>query len=187
MAYAPRGVPTIFRAMFAIAFHGFLRIGEVTVRSLSAPSHVLQLADCTLHSTLARHGVELTLTHFKGNTTRAPFAVLIPPSAEGRHCPMAIMTHYLTLRGNRPGPLFLDATGLPVTRAVFTSFLNKILSAAGYSTSLLKPHSFRIGAATTSAAQGISDDIIQRLGRWRSNAYQRYVKIPLFLNAVSKP
>ena len=33
-------------------------------------------------------------------------------------------------------------------------------------------HSFRSGAATTAAKQGISDATIKMLGRWKSSAYQ---------------
>lgn len=183
--YTPGYDRFLFRAMFSIAFHGFLRIGEITIRSHSAPHRALQLNECIVHASSPRRGVELTLTNFKGNTNRAPFSILIPPCAQPQYCPVAITSEYLSLRGNKPGTLFLDAAGRPITRAVFSSFLNKVIASAGYSTSHLKPHSFRIGAATTAAAQGISDDVIQRLGRWRSNAYQRYIKIPLFRSDVS--
>ena len=39
-------------------------------------------------------------------------------------------------------------------------------------------HSFRSGAATTAAKQGISDATIKMLGCWKSNAYQLYIKTP---------
>ena len=39
-------------------------------------------------------------------------------------------------------------------------------------------HSFRIGAASTAAAVGVEDSLIQTLGRWKSSAYLSYVRVP---------
>ena len=39
-------------------------------------------------------------------------------------------------------------------------------------------HSFRIGAATTARQVNIPDAIIKMLGRWKSDAYQSYIKTP---------
>ena len=42
----------------------------------------------------------------------------------------------------------------------------------------LVSHSFWIGAATVVHIKGIEDSTIMTLRRWKSNAYQRYVRIP---------
>ena len=39
-------------------------------------------------------------------------------------------------------------------------------------------HSFRIGAATVAGRNGIPDLLIQELGRWKSNAFQSYIRTP---------
>ena len=39
-------------------------------------------------------------------------------------------------------------------------------------------HSFQIGAASTAAAVGVEDSLIQTLGRWKSSAYLSYVLVP---------
>ena len=50
------------------------------------------------------------------------------------------------------------------------------LSAAGYAANDYAGHSFRIGAATTAARQGVQDSLIKTLGRWESAAYTRYIQ-----------
>jgi hypothetical protein len=39
-----------------------------------------------------------------------------------------------------------------------------------------KGHSFRIGAATHATTLGFSEPYIRQLGRWNSNAVQRYIR-----------
>ena len=41
-----------------------------------------------------------------------------------------------------------------------------------------KGHSFRIGAASYAADRGFSDAQIRMLGRWKSNAFLRYLRVP---------
>lgn len=41
----------------------------------------------------------------------------------------------------------------------------------------IKSHLFRICMATTCAIEGMSDEQIKELGRWKSNAFLRYIRI----------
>ena len=40
-------------------------------------------------------------------------------------------------------------------------------------------HSFRIGATTSAKHVGMSDSHLKALGRWRSDAYLKYVQLSL--------
>ena len=40
-------------------------------------------------------------------------------------------------------------------------------------------HSFRIGAATVAARNGVPDHLIQTLGRWSTNVYKSYIRTPV--------
>ena len=87
-------------------------------------------------------------------------------------CALQAVLAYLAARGNSGGPLFLFQDGLPQTRAVLTARLREILAGAGVSGNF-SSHSFRIGAATVAARNGVPDHLIQALGRWSSSAYQK--------------
>ncbi len=80
-------------------------------------------------------------------------------------CPVVAMILYLAVRGIDNGPLFRFRDGTPLTRQVFVGKVKAALTQAGVDSSHYSGHSFRIGAATTAAACGISDATIQLLGR----------------------
>ena len=52
------------------------------------------------------------------------------------------------------------------------------MSKAGLDPDVYAGHSLRIGTATVAHEKGIEDSTIMTLGRWKSNAYQRYIRIP---------
>ena len=56
--------------------------------------------------------------------------------------------------------------------------LRCLLQQAGYNPQLYCTHSFRISAATTSAAAGLPPWLIKTLGWWNSNAYLTYIQVP---------
>ena len=98
-------------------------------------------------------------------------------------CPVAAVLHYLTIRGMEAGPLFCFSDGRALTRQRFVSPLSDL----GLDTSLYSGHSFRIGAATTAAARGISDALIKTMGRWENMAYTTYTQTPVHqIAAVSR-
>ena len=53
------------------------------------------------------------------------------------------------------------------------------LELLGVDASDFNGHSFRIGVASTAATNGMEDSLIKTLGRWESDTYLRYIKIPM--------
>ena len=78
-----------------------------------------------------------------------------------------------------PGPLYIHADGRQVNRDCFTSMLNKTTKFLGLSSTFYKSHSFRIGAASHGARNGMSDAQIRHMGRCGH-------QMPLSLTSVCK-
>ena len=93
-------------------------------------------------------------------------------------CPVAAILAYLVRRATGDGPLFLRDNGLPQSRAYFVCSIRNTLAEAGLDVSRYSRHSFWIGVAKAASQAGLSDSMIQLLGRWRSSAFLSYIQIP---------
>ena len=77
--------------------------------------------------------------------------------------------------------------GHPLSQVDFVAAVHQALAADGLDVSHFSGHSFRIGAATTTAQVGIPDSVIQSLGHWKSSAFMIYVRtLPQQLTAISR-
>ncbi len=65
-----------------------------------------------------------------------------------------------------------------LTRQWLVSVVREAIKKAGLDPTKYCGHSFRIGAATAAAKNGLEDSVIKTLGRWHSLAYLEYVQIP---------
>ena len=91
-------------------------------------------------------------------------------------CPVEISLQYLSLRRGKPGSLFVLADGSPVIRSYFTAKLS--IKCGGFDPSPYKGHSFRIGVGSYAADAGMLDAQIMAFGRWKSNAFLKYICTP---------
>lgn len=172
---APREFENILLwAMCCLGFYGFLRSGEftcLTTTSFDSSKH-LTYRDIAINSLVRVH-----LKYSKTDQLGQGLDIYIG-AIHNDICPIAVMLSYLAAQGPRPGPLFQLRDGAPLTRQRFVDTLRVKLAQAGVDHKPFAGHSFRIGAATTAAAKGISENTIQTLGRWASNAYKRYIRLP---------
>ena len=93
-------------------------------------------------------------------------------------CPASTLLQYIGVHSSTAGPLFVFHCGQFLTRSLLVSHLQRALEQAGMEHKNFNGHSFRIGAATTAAQCGIENSVIETMGRWKSDAYRIYVKIP---------
>ncbi|RLF65967.1 MAG: hypothetical protein DRN30_03015 [Thermoplasmata archaeon] len=68
-----------------------------------------------------------------------------------------------------------------LTYSLFQAKLRVLLSAIGKNPSLYSTHSFRRGGASFAFQAGIPIELVKTLGDWRSDAYLRYLHMPLEL------
>ena len=168
----------MFWAACNLAYFGFLRSAEFTVPNLASyvPALHLGLADIAVDSHSSPSCLRLRIKASKTDPFRKGCFLHIG-KGESPLCAIHSLLAYLSLRGDAPGPLFLFRDGRPLSRALLTSWLRGILSTAGIQGNF-SSHSFRIGAATVAARNGIPDHQIQALGRWTSSAYLLYIRTP---------
>jgi len=177
----------MFWAACSLGYFGFLRASEFTVPNLSSFSSSLHLGvqDVAVDSPSAPSCMRIKIKGSKTDPFRKGCLIHI---GVGRHplCAVHALMTYLALRGDAPGPLFLFQSGQPLSRSVLTDWLRQIMVSARIPGNF-SSHSFRIGAATVAARNGVPDHLIQSMGRWSSNAYQLYIRTPSdALAALSK-
>ena len=166
----------LFRVAFLLAFYGFLRIGELTASARHLPSP-LSRSDVNVREAPLR--VELVLRHSKTDQHGHGYVLSIPALENGNAllCPVQATLNYLA-SCTVPHTSFLSHyDGSPLTRYQFTAVLRRALDFVGLNDDRFTSHSFRIGAATSAAMAGVAEDSIKVMGRWKSGAYRRYIRI----------
>lgn len=169
---------TMLWAAFCLGFFGFMRAGEFTCASQEAfTPDMLSAGDIAVDSHSSPSYLVVHLQRSKND----PFAVgtRIHLGATGNAlCPVVAILGYLAIRPSVPGPLFIFENGATLSRPRLVQSLRLALQEVGVDDSGFSGHSFRIGAATTAARAGLGDALIKTLGRWRSAAYQAYIRTP---------
>ena len=162
-----------------LCFFGFFRSGEITSPSESVFDEGAQLTfrDVTVDLIEDPRMLKVRLKASKTDPFRAGIDVFIGRTDE-EVCPVTAVLAYMARRGPGAGPFFKFQDGRPLTRARLVTEVKRALTAAGVDCRGYSGHSFRSGAATTAAQQGIGDATIKMMGRWKSSAYQLHIKTP---------
>ena len=128
--------------------------------------------------TLSLNHMSITLRQSKTDPFRHGQTIHI--FATGSTCPIRAITIYCNFISNKDyiDPVFHARRFQPLTQKKLNEILHCLLQQGGINQADYASHSFRIGAATTSAAAGIPAWLIKTLGRWSSNAYMNYIRYP---------
>lgn len=164
-------------AMCSLAFFAFLRVGEITVNGRDHSNLImLPQLERLVNDNRQVTALQLSILKYKHSNNGRPFTIYI--YKEDSCCPVQAILDFVYTRGSFNGPLFCWPDGAPITRSFFVEQLNRALRFCNLDPALYKSHSFRIGAATWAAAKGFSDTQIRQLGRWKSNAFLKYIRVP---------
>ena len=163
-----------------LAFFGLLRINEYMNSGLRRR-----------HVRLTSYGVDITVVRSK--TSNIPVVVSLT-SRDDQLCPARALSHYFGFFGtlslpNRPDdPLFVSrlrnqAIVTATTDAEFIARLRELIITAfpDRDPSRYAGHSFRRGGASALQLAGVPAAVIQKHGRWTSDAFRAY------LDAASNP
>ncbi|XP_038057145.1 uncharacterized protein LOC119728820 [Patiria miniata] len=169
---------TLFKAAVTCAFFGFMRLGEFAAISKTKLQesllHISDIEFCDLAST--QQSVVISFPYSKNNKTGAPQRVKLVTTQNSALCPVMALQGYISIRPSGHGPLFCHFDGSPLTAYQFNAVLKKALTFCGKGDLHYRPHSFRIGAATTAYELGVPSTDIQQMGRWRSDAVLTYIR-----------
>lgn len=162
------------------AFWGLMRFGEVAVKSRAryhpskclARKHMLSTTDLD-----GRPYIRLDLPSAK--TAKPGEVQSVWLVEEGTLCPLhALQNLVQACPAHSEDPLFswidVDGQVRPLTTERALNTINNILVRHGWGTKF--GHSFRIGGASFYLSQGVSTDIVRIAGRWRSMAYEAYIR-----------
>lgn len=171
----------LLKSIFLLAFNAFLRLGEIVVKTKTDQCKVIQRNDITFEMSHATPvAVVIVLRNFKTNKTHDLFQIHLKASGNEDMCSVKTLYTYVQTFGHKSGPLFQFMGGEPVTYAFVSKHLQNIIRFIGLNPALYKGHSFRIGAATHAAQLGYFENCIQKMGRWKSDAICRYIRLSSF-------
>ena len=160
-------------AAMLTAFYGFLRVSEYTSPFVKSYDPATTLCYRDIQVISATH----IKIHIKASKTD-PFRSGVHLSIYANNsplCPIQAILKFLHQHPTKSGPLFVWQDGRYLTRSGLAPALNRIKPKHLKN---MSSHSFRIGAASTAAAAGYPRWLIQALGRWSSNCFKDYIRIP---------
>ena len=158
-------------AALTLGFFGLLRSAEFTADTKSKfdRSTTLTRRDISFNedSTCMSVNIKVSKTDpFREGT------VIKLPKLHNILCPVRAMVRYLKYAATN-GPLFQFKNGAFLTRQHIANIFEQLLGGEVN----LNTHSLRIGGATLLSKAGVPEHIIQKIGRWSSDCYKRYVRL----------
>ena len=167
----------LFNSLFLLMYHACLRVSEVATARNN--HHTLTCSNITI----TRRHITVRFTTYKhSNGSQQRMRVL---ATGDKYCPVRALRKYLKVRGTKSGPLFVNRLGQGIARSKIASALKQCLKYITSRPANYNTHSFCIGKITDLAANGYTTSQLISAGRWKSNAFKKYIKPQLVI--MNKP
>ena len=160
----------VFYILYVMMYRMALRVSEVANYSQRF-SHAIELNDVRLIPTT--HQLKVNLKTYKHSRQNKLYNITVT-SQFIQH-----WESYIKARKSSHAQLFVHKDGTPFTRNFIANRLKKDLISIGINPKNYNTHSIRIGRASDLAEKGCADTKIAEIGRWRSNAFNKYIRNPV--------
>ena len=173
----------LFNSSFTMAFHGLLRVSEFCSTRRDTAGGALKANHVKLVGK-PPDSLKVKITHSKTDQLGKSVFMTLHSVDCHRICPVMHALAYLQVRPqfDPKQPFYVHLDGSPLTEGQFNSILRQCIHFLGLQDAeAYSSHSFRIGGATSLAAQGASEEAVRAAGRWRSNTYKAYIRPNLIL------
>ena len=184
----------VMSAAFSFAYFGLLRISEWTAPIMSRPPNgwdnlVIRLNNVTFHPSFREtEYLIFTLPGSKTDQFRQGFRITMICTKKDLCATCAIrrmLVHRFRsvsrilrrLSSNRS--LFMLNKNQVLSEGKVRKYLREVCIRINLNSTRYLPQSFRIGGATNLLENGVSVDEIKLIGRWKSNAVERYLRFTL--------
>ena len=169
---------TLYKALFALAYYGMMRVGELTLSNHTVLAQNLHIGKnknkiLIVLYTSKTHGLESPPQEIKISGIQKNAKIK-------RHfCPFQLVRNFISLRGSYQTEseiFFVFRDGHSVKPSHARIVLSTMLSNLNLNAKLYSFHSFRIGRTNELFRHGVDIETIKKIGHWKSNAVYKYLR-----------
>lgn len=158
--------------MLFLGIFGLFRINELCFVQRGGVKKFIRFKDIVFYPDHAKISI------FNTKTDRVVVKV-VGKLSKGKICPYKILFNFYNSKLERKPdlPVFTTKRGLPITRQLLVKFLQDKMSkiCPDVPVKAWNGISLRKGGATSAMRAGVSGEVIQKLGNWKSSVYVQYL------------
>ena len=179
----------LYKAVFAMGYYGLMRAGELAFDCGEFSSnHAVKAKNVHIGQNKAKVMIVLYTSKTHGKESRpqkikiaGSSGYVIGGASQNRNfCPFQLIKDYMTVRGSfdhDDEQFFIFRDRSQIQPVHIRRVLKEALSRLNLDASMYDLHVLRIGRCTDLIKMGFSIEHVKHVGRWRSNAVYKYIKL----------